>query len=60
MLPALMVTPTTRTLGSWSGCEEGLAMRHKPRLDRQIAYTAGGIGLGLLPVAMAVAALLIP
>jgi hypothetical protein len=35
-------------------------MRHKPLLDSRIAYNAGGIGLGLLPVAMAVAALLIP
>jgi hypothetical protein len=35
-------------------------MRHKRLLDRQIACAAGGIGLGLLPVAMAVAALLIP
>jgi hypothetical protein len=35
----------------------GLAMRHKPLLD---AYKAGSIGLGLLPIAMAVAALLIP
>jgi hypothetical protein len=35
-------------------------MRHKPLLDSRIAYNAGSIGLGLLPVAMAVAALLIP
>jgi hypothetical protein len=35
-------------------------MRHKTRLDNRIAYKAGGIGLGLLPVAMAVAVLLIP
>ena len=35
----------------------GLSMRHKPRLD---GYTAGIIGLGLLPIAMAFAAVLIP
>jgi hypothetical protein len=35
-------------------------MRHKPLLDNRIAYKAGSIGLGLLPVAMAVAVLLIP
>jgi len=35
-------------------------MRHKPILDNQIAYTAGVIGLGLLPIAMAAAALFIP
>ena len=32
-------------------------MRHKPLLN---TYKAGGIGLGLLPIAMAVAVLLIP
>jgi hypothetical protein len=32
-------------------------MHHKPLLN---AYRAGGISLGLLPIAMAVAALLIP
>jgi hypothetical protein len=32
-------------------------MRHKPRVD---SYTAGMIGLGLLPIAMAFAAILIP
>jgi hypothetical protein len=37
----------------------GLVMRHKPILDNQIAYTAGVIGLGLLPVAMVAAALLL-
>jgi hypothetical protein len=35
----------------------GLSMRHKPPLD---SYTAGIIGLGLLPIAMAFAAILIP
>jgi hypothetical protein len=49
MLP--IVNPTTPKLRG------GLAIRHKPLLD---AYKAGGIGLGLLPIAMAVAALLIP
>jgi len=32
-------------------------MLHKPRVD---SYTAGMIGLGLLPIAMAFAAILIP
>ena len=35
----------------------GLSMRHKPPLD---SCTAGIIGLGLLPIAMAFAAILIP
>jgi hypothetical protein len=37
-------------------------MRHpsKPLLDKEIAYRAGVIGLGLLPIAMAFAAILIP
>jgi hypothetical protein len=35
-------------------------MRHKPLLDSQVAYTADAIGLGLLPIAMAFAAVLIP
>lgn len=35
-------------------------MRHKSLLDNRIAYKASGIGLGLLPVAMAIAALFIP
>jgi hypothetical protein len=35
-------------------------MRHKPLLDSQVAYTTGVIGLGLLPFAMAFAAILIP
>ena len=37
-------------------------MRHpsKSLLDRAIAYRAGAIGLGLLPIAMAFAAVLIP
>jgi hypothetical protein len=35
-------------------------MRHKPLLDSQVAYTAGVIGLGLLPIAMVFAAVLIP
>jgi hypothetical protein len=35
-------------------------MRHKPRLDNQIAYRAGFVATGLLPIAMAVAVLLIP
>ena len=42
------------------GLRGGLAMRHKPLLDSQVAYTAGVIGLGLLPIAMAFAAVLIP
>ena len=42
------------------GLRGGLAMRHKPLLDNQVAYTAGVIGLGLLPFAMAFAAILIP
>jgi hypothetical protein len=49
MLP--IVDPTAPRLRG------GLAVRHKPLLD---AYKMGGIGLGLLPIAMAVAALLIP
>jgi hypothetical protein len=32
-------------------------MRHKPILDNQFAYTAGVIGFGLLPVAIAAAVL---
>jgi hypothetical protein len=46
----------------WSGQEEALVMRHlsKPLLDKAIAYRAGAIGLGLLPLAMAFAAVLIP
>ena len=46
----------------WSGQEEALVMRHpsKPLLDKAIAYRAGAIGLGLLPIAMAVAAVFIP
>jgi hypothetical protein len=38
-------------------------MRHRSRsslFDKEITYTAGVIGLGLLPIAMAVAAVLIP
>ncbi|OAF07644.1 hypothetical protein AYJ54_17455 [Bradyrhizobium centrolobii] len=48
--------------GCQSGREEGLVMRHrsKPLLDNGIAYRAGVIGLGLLPIAMAFAAVLIP
>jgi len=44
------------------GCKEGVVMRHpsKPLLSREIAYKAGTIGLGLLPIAMAFAAVLIP
>jgi hypothetical protein len=42
------------------GLRGGLAMRHKPLLDSQVAYTTGVIGLGLLPFAMAFAAILIP
>jgi hypothetical protein len=40
----------------------GLVMRHlsKPLLDKAMAYRAGAIGLGLLPIAMAFAAVLIP
>ena len=42
--------------------EEGLIMRHpsKLRLNKGMAYRAGAIGLGLLPIAMAFAAVLIP
>jgi hypothetical protein len=36
---------------------EGLTMRHKPLLN---SYSAGQIGLGLLPIAMAIAAAFIP
>jgi hypothetical protein len=45
-----------------SSAAEGLVMRHPPKLlhDKAIAYRAGAIGLGLLPVAMAFAAVLIP
>ena len=48
-------------LGGWN-CEEGLVMRHpsKPLLHKEIVYRAGAIGLGLLPIAMAFAAVLIP
>jgi hypothetical protein len=37
-------------------------MRHpsKPLLNKAIAYTAGAIGVGLLPIAMALAAAFIP
>jgi hypothetical protein len=44
------------------GSRGGLVMRRpsKPLLDKAIAYKAGAIGLGLLPVAMAFAAVLIP
>lgn len=35
-------------------------MRHKLLLDNEIAYKAGMVGLGLLPIAMAFAAVLIP
>ena len=44
------------------GARGGLVMRHpsKPLLDKAIAYRAGAIGLGLLPIAMAVAAVFIP
>jgi hypothetical protein len=37
-------------------------MRHPsiPRLHKAIAYRASGIGLGLLPIAMAIAAAFIP
>jgi hypothetical protein len=34
--------------------------RSKPLLDKGTAYRAGAIGLGLLPIAMAFAAVLIP
>ena len=37
--------------------QEGLAMRRKPPLD---SYTASMIGLGLLPIAMIIAAAFIP
>ncbi|OKO68265.1 hypothetical protein AC630_39025 [Bradyrhizobium sp. AS23.2] len=44
------------------GMRGGLVMRHpsKPLLDKGMAYRAGAIGLGLLPIAMAFAAVLIP
>jgi hypothetical protein len=44
------------------GLQEGLVMRHpsKPLLDSEIAYTVGMVGFGLLPIAMAFAAVLIP
>ena len=35
-------------------------MRQKPLLDSRIAYKAGAVATGLLPIAMVVAALLIP
>jgi hypothetical protein len=37
-------------------------MHHRPKryLDSYVTYTVGVIGLGMLPVAMVVAALLIP
>lgn len=34
--------------------------RSKSYLDSDIAYTLGAIGVGMLPIAMVVAALLIP
>ncbi len=55
MLPLLMVAPTDA--GLLVGLQEGLVMRHKPILD---SYTAGMIGLALLPIAMAFGAVLIP
>ena len=60
--PPLMVARPRGRWGCWSGREEVLVMRHpsKPLLDKAIAYRAGAIGLGLLPLAMAFAAVLIP
>src|SRR6188472_593225 len=54
-----IVAPTARTRGWVVGLRGGLAMRHKPLLDSQVAYTADAIGLGLLPIAMAFTAVLI-
>ena len=35
---------------AFAGHEEVSAMRHKPILDTEIAYTMGVLGLGLLPI----------
>ena len=46
--------------GAWSGCEEGLTMRFRsrPLLDSEAAYTVMGvIGLGILPIVLAIAML---
>ncbi|MCS3496187.1 hypothetical protein M2189_004853 [Bradyrhizobium japonicum] len=55
------VSPRGRILPHVISAREGLIMRH-PRqlLQSEKAYTAGMIGLGLLPVAMAIAAILVP
>ena len=61
MLQKLDSCPDRTDAGGWVvGLRGGLAMRHKPLLDSQVAYTTGVIGLGLLPFAMAFAAILIP
>ena len=60
MLQQLDSCPDRTNRGWLVGLRGGLAMRHKPLLDSQVAYTAGMIGLGLLPIAMAFAAVLIP
>jgi len=54
MLAPLMLS---RPTDAGAGFAEGLAMRHKPLLN---SYSAGPIGLGLLPIAMAIAAAFIP
>ena len=60
MLQQLDSCPDRTDAGMGGRLRGGLAMRHKPLLDSQVAYTAGAIGLGLLPIAMAFAAVLIP
>jgi hypothetical protein len=59
MIPAYWLA---RPRGLSVGLEEGLIMRHpsKPLLNKAIAYRAGAIGFGLLPIAMALAAAFIP
>jgi hypothetical protein len=47
----------------WSGCKEGLAMRIRlgPLINSEAAYTVVGvILLGVLPIVLAIAAVLIP
>jgi hypothetical protein len=56
LLAKLMFAPTC-ALELPVRLAEGLPMRHKPLLNR---YSAGLIGLGLLPIAMAIAAAFIP
>lgn len=57
-----MVVLTATVSEACSGNEEGLAVHYRSNryLDSYVTYTVGAIGLGMLPVAMVVAALFIP